>query len=300
MVNQIISAYRYNVLFEAIENILGIPSGEGIGYNQNVESERLPKTRIVYAEDMNKLYNDYVAVYAHQNGTIPATISTVSDENEITESLYSAYETLYPLLFTNRFDADASQMDLGVSAGIDSIRTSTWGGTGTPQSITHEWSATFSSGNNLNGFFNAGGSFEMSFSMGSTGSDDKSQGWETMLNNIGNVTIDYTGTTVSGSGSPASNTGIYDLTTSYVKIFEKLGTGIYTNNDLEIYARKDGNVIYFKTVLADESIGSDPGGVGPIDEVVTGRITSFVRQNRPVGSYVELPSPSYQNITVFQ
>jgi hypothetical protein len=298
MVNQVISAYRYNVLFEAIENILGIPSGDS-GYNQSVESERLPRTRIVYAEDMNKLYNDYVAVYAHQNGTLPATISTVTSENEITESLYTAYETLYPLLFANRHDVDASQISQE-SAGIDSLRTSNWGGTGTPQSITHEWKATFSNNNNLLGFFNAGGNIEMSFEMTSAGSDDKSQGWADMLGNIGNVTIDFTGTQVSGSGSPQSNIGIYDLTTTYVKIFEKLGSGIYTNNDLEIYARRDETQIFIKTVLADESVGTDPGGAGPIDETVSGRITSFVKQNRPTGSYVELPTPSYQNLQTFQ
>jgi len=298
MVNQIISAYRYNVLFEAIENILGIPSGDS-GYNQTVESQRLPKTRIVYAEDMNKLYNDYVAVYAHQNGTLPATISNVTDQNEITEALYVAYETLYPLLFANRFDVEASQIT-GEPAGIDSSRTSTWGGTGTPQSITHEFSVTFAEQNNLNAFFNAGGNIEMSFTMTSVGADDKSQGWETMLSNIGNVTIDYTGTQVTGSGSAQSNTGIYDLTNTYVKIYEKLGSGIYTNNDLEIFARKDANVIYFKIVLADESVGTDPDGAGPIDEVVNGNITSYVRQNRPTGSYVEIPTPSYNNITVFE
>lgn len=298
MANQIISAYRYNVLFEAIENILGIPSGD-TGYNQTLESERLPRARIVYAEDMNKLYNDYVSVYVHQNGTLPTTINTVTDENEITESLYTAYETLYPLLFANRFDVDSTQID-EEPAGIDSVRSSTWGGSGTPQSITHEWKATFSSDNNLKGFFNAGGNLEMSFQMTGAGSDDKSQGWADMIDNIGNVVIDYTGTQVSGSGLAQSNIGIYDLTSTYQKIYEKLGSGIYDNNDLFIYARKDGNIIYIKTVLDDASVGSNPGGAGPVDEVVTGTITSFVRQNRPTGNYVELPSPAYQNIQVFE
>lgn len=298
MANQIISAYRYNVLFEAIENILGIPSGD-TGYNQTVKSQRLPKTRIVYAEDMNKLYDDYVSVYAHQNGNLPATISNVTNQNEITESLYQAYETLYPLLFANRFDVDAEYID-NESAGINSVRASTWGGSGTPQSITHEWKATFSNNNNFLGFFNAGGNIELSFTMVGAGSDDKSQGWEEMINNIGTVTIDYTGTQVTGTGLAQNNIGIYDLTTSYTKIYEKLGSGIYTNNDLFVYARKDGNIIYVKTVLDDSSIGTDPQNAGPVDEVVVGTITSIVRQNRPTGVYVELPSPAYQNIQVFQ
>lgn len=300
MVNPIISAHRYNVLYQQINAILGTPSGNS-GYNQNVQSQSLPVKNIVYADDMNRLFFDFQKVYVHQNGSQPTTIFEVTSDEQITEGLYAAYETLAPLLFTNRTQVDASQID-NESAGVDSTRTATWGGTGTPQSITHEFKVTFSSESHLRGFFNAGGNIEFTFTMTSAGADAKSQGWYSMINNIGTVTIDVDSTTATGTGNifPELTTGIYNVGTTYQRILLKPGSGIYAANDLEIYAKRNSNVLQFKTVMTDDAVGTNPGGAGPIDETVTGTISSQIRQNRPIGSYVSIPTPAYQNLTTLQ
>ena len=65
MVNQVISASRYNVLQGRIDNILGIGSGD-TGYNQTVTSSQVPVGKTVTAEDMNNLHTDYNKTRIHQ------------------------------------------------------------------------------------------------------------------------------------------------------------------------------------------------------------------------------------------
>jgi hypothetical protein len=288
MTNPIISPYRYNVLQTQIKNILGEPNGN-VGYNQSVRSQGVATRAIVLTNHMNDLYTDYAKVYQHQTGSAPATISEVTTADEITEALYAAYEALYPVLFANRFDVDASELNSNEALDT-STRSAQWGGNTQPQSIVHEFKLTFGDTNEKLGFFNAGGEITFSFEMTNPGAGDKSQGWQSMLTNIGTVTFDYTATTVSGSGVPSS-TGLHDLTDTYQQIYIKAGEGVaYTDNDLTIEAKTDADELFFKITMRDDAVGTDPGGFGPTDEPVSGTITSTARMNRSDGQ-VSNPAP---------
>ena len=277
MTNPIISPYRYNVLQSQIKNILGEPNGN-VGYDQNVVSQTVASQAIVTTTHMNNLYTDYSKVYQHQTGAAPATISQVTTANEITEALYTAYEALYPVLFANRFDVDVSELENSVLD--ESTRTTQWGGNALPQSITHEVKLTFADSYAKQGFFNAGGEILFSFDMTGASGTDKSQGWSSMLTNIGTVTFDYTQTTASGSGV-GSAIGLHDLNNTYQQVYVKAGEGVaYTDNDLSIQAKTTGAELYFLITLSDDAVGTDPGGFGPSDEPVVGTITSTVGMNR--------------------
>ena len=121
MVNQIISATRYNELQGRIAGILGAGSGDK-GYNATVSSSAVPVLETVLVIHMNNLYADFTNVYAHIYGILPSTISTVTTDNEITEVLYAAYETLITTLETNRFTLHPDQDSLEAS-GINTTRT---------------------------------------------------------------------------------------------------------------------------------------------------------------------------------
>lgn len=284
MTNPIISPYRYNVLQTQIKNILGEPNGN-VGYNQSVRSQSVAKKAIVLENHMNDLYTDYAKVYQHQTGAAPATISQVTTADEITEALYVAYETLYPILFANRFDVDASELSSNETLD-ESTRTTQWGGNLLPQSLEHEIKLTFADTAAKLGFFNAGGEITFTFEMTNAGAGDKSQGWQSMLSNIGTVTFDYTATSNTGSGVGSAK-GLHDLTDTYQQLYIKAGEGAaYTDNDLIIEGRTDAAELYFKITMRDDAVGTDPGGFGPTDEPVNGTITSTVKTNRSDGQVV--------------
>ena len=259
MVNQIISAARYNQLQGRIAALLGTGSGDK-GYDQSVDSSPVPIGDTVLVTHMNNLYNDFRDVYVHIYGILPTTINTVTSSNEITEALHAEYETMIADLETNRFTVDADYADLE-AAGVNSSRSasSLWGGSGDPQYLTHEFTITFSSANARRGFFNAGGEIRFSASLtpGTSNPSDpnyqKTVNWQSMLSGMGTISFRYSSTTKTGSGT-GTNVGNLDLTTNYQTIFTKTGSSSYTDNQYYIQAKEDNSSkIRFKITFQDDA-----------------------------------------------
>jgi hypothetical protein len=292
---EIISASRYNELQGRIAGLLGVGNRDK-GYNQVVDSTSQPPETEVAASHMNTLYTDFEKVYVHINGTTPTTIETVTVDDEITEALYAAYETLITTLENDRFLIDASQAS-AESAGVNSIKNgaaSPWGGTATPQQINHTIDVGFASANERRCFFNAGGQirFNASIDITSVGGADlaKNQAWETMLDNSGQVQFGRAATATTGSGT-AYTIGNEDLTSTYQKIYLKEGdpSGTYAENNWYVEAKnKDDSTITFNIVFWDQDVGS-----GGADEYVAGVLTSSVSHLRASGTYVSNDAPAY-------
>ena len=292
---EIISASRYNELQGRIAGLLGVGNRDK-GYNQVVDSTSQPPETEVAASHMNTLYTDFEKVYVHINGTTPTTIATVTVDDEITEALYAAYETLITTLENDRFLIDASQAS-AESAGVNSIKNgaaSPWGGTATPQQINHTIDVGFASANERRCFFNAGGQirFNASIDITSVGGADlaKNQAWETMLDNSGQVQFGRAATATTGSGT-AYTIGNEDLTSTYQKIYLKEGdpSGTYAENNWYVEAKnKDDSTITFNIVFWDQDVGS-----GGADEYVAGVLTSSVSHLRASGTYVSNDAPAY-------
>lgn len=298
MVNQIISATRYNQLQGRIAALLGAGSGDK-GYDQSVDSSPVPVGDTVLVTHMNNLYNDFRDVYVHIYGILPTTISTVTSANEITEVLHAEYETLINTLETNRFTVDADYADLE-AAGVNSSRASAslWGGDGDPQYLEHEFTITFASANARRGFFNAGGEIRFSATLtpGTSSPSDpnyaKSTNWQAMLSAMGTISFKHSSTTTTGSGTGTS-IGNLGLTSTYQTIFTKTGSSSYSDNQYFIQARADNaSVIRVKITFQD----AVPGGLG-VDERVHGDLSSTVNQYRSTGSYVASPSPVYVKVS---
>jgi len=292
-VGDTITAARYNNIQARIATVLGIGSGTD-GYGQTLNSSTVSVGATVTAQDMQNLYDDMVAARVHQNGTIPTSIASISIADVIAEDVstdpngaakgYADFESLMPNIETDKFLVDVTQASL--ESAISSTRVSAWNGT-----LTHEFSITFNSADDRRHFFNAGGEIRLTASLTSP-SGSKSTDWATMLSNMGIVKLGYTNTISTGSGT-GSAIGNYDLTGSYQNIFNKTGSGLYTENDYNVQAREvSPSVIQIRVLFQDDDTG-DPG----TDENVSGTLTSTIQQYRATGIYVEVDTPSYSNDT---
>ena len=181
----------------------------------------------------------------------------------------------------------------------NSSRTTSWNNT-----VTHTVVLTFPSYNAARYFFNTGGNIQFTASMTPDVSNLKNNSWQTMLTNMGTVTMNYNSTTVSGTGSAAAGIGFYQLTTAQQLIFQKLTeTTMYSPNQYDIYANVDatGAVITFNIQFSDLSTGSTESTQGggnagapqfALDENVSGTLVSTVKGYRASGGYVSVVAPT--------
>jgi hypothetical protein len=92
--------------------------------------------------------------------------------------------------------------------------------------------------------------------------------------------------------TPGTTYGIgwYDLSTSNQLIFNKAApAGDYSANDYEVYARRDaGSTQLILTIQFKDDAGPNPN----IDEDIDGSLQSLIRQVRPSGSNVSVPTPT--------
>ena len=305
-VGDLITAARFNNLQSRINTILGNGSGTD-GYGQTLQSSQVLSNAIVTADDVADLYVDMTKARVHQEGVLPSTILPVDADDLILDGgtgpynpkSIAAYEDLMLDIETDRFVIAQSQATL--SPGITSTRTTSWNGT-----LVHEVTITFNDSEHRRHFFNSGGEFRLSTNI-TGGRELKTNDWRTILSNVGTVIFDYNSTQSTGSGI-GSALGNYQLSSSYTKIFEKVGSDVnaaYAENSFTIYAKAPSSErIMFLIEYVDRDSGDPPivpvpaGGIpGGVDENVDGTITSTVQVFRATGNYVEVDAPSFFNTT---
>jgi hypothetical protein len=167
-------------------------------------------------------------------------------------------------------------------------------------------------------FFNAGG--RIYFTSDISSGTSKNNTWKGMISSdtvtytsaMGTVTMDYTATACTGSGTTTS-IGALDLTTSYQTIFTKYApSGVYSENYFRIQAKfvdTNYNSIDFYILWQDDDAvivgggnapapGSSPGTPygNTVDEAVTGTLDFAIGQYRPSGSNVSVTGGSYSTI----
>lgn len=285
-VGEIISAARYNALQTKIANVVGTGSDQ-YGYGQTLASSLVSSANNVSAQHMADLKTDIIKARVHQTGSNTPALTTVVASEDITDAVYLEYENIANTLFNNKNNIyESTQADVEVK--LNSTRNTTWGGASQPQTIYHEFNVTFTDANHRRYFFNAGGEIRFSASLTSV-SGAKSVGWAGLLSSMSTIKFNYTGVSAS-SGTPSA-IGNFDLTNSYQTIYTKNGSGIYSQSSYIIQAKQSlSNRITFRIQLYD-------GENNFVDEVVNGTLTSSISQLRPVGLYVEVSTPTYQNVT---
>jgi len=301
-----ITAAQYNGLQSRINTVMGTGSGDD-GYGQVLASSQVSAGDVITAANFDNLRTDLNKANNHQSGTnanigdiavgqiigADASGTDLASLNVTTEG-FNDYEVAVALIETNKLLLNAGNSS--VEAATTSQRTAAWGGGG-GGTVDHQFTVTFADANARRHFFNAGG--EIRFSATRTGgSGSKNSDWTTLLTNMGTIKMNRTQTTSTGSGTGTS-IGNSDLTGTYQTIFSKSGSGVYAENLYRIRARQDSSsVLRFDIDFQDNDLGDDQGGAGstgPVDENVTGTLTSTIQQLRATGSNVSVATPTYTN-----
>jgi|TARA_B100001094_G_C18131317_1_gene772458 hypothetical protein len=205
---------------------------------------------------------------------------------------------------------------LTTDASGTTSRTTAWGSSGTPE-VTHEFTHSFSSEAHCRGFFNAGGEvlFTASRSGGTSGSSagtigSQNANWTSLLSAMGTLTFNLNNLTSSGSTGTSAGKGFYELTTSYVQMYSKYGSGSYASNyykiDAKVNSTTNPTVVSFKVTMRDDhalgdGIGADgvdgnaDDSVGYVDSV-DGTVTSTVQTKR-ANNGVVVTAPSYTAVS---
>jgi|TARA_B100001093_G_scaffold352195_1_gene336635 hypothetical protein len=298
-VGDIITAARYNIIQARVAAVIGLGSGDE-GYGQARTSSTVAVGATITAQDMQNLFTDMTKIRLHQTGSVPAEIAvpsvgdTVLDSNSTNKEGYVQYETLSTTAQSARLSAAASQ--LGLQAGTSSSRSSSWstdinttftvtfGG----YSVTNGdgTTTTVNGDNHMRVFFNAGGTVNLSGSIGS-GNTTINNDWRNLMSSVGTVVF---GRSTTSNGSTGTNYGYVNLPTGFTTIFNKTASA-YSANDYLIEAKKNGNVLTFRVTFNE-----DKGGNPNFDEAVTATTTSTAQLKRPNNSSsVNITAPTFNN-----
>jgi hypothetical protein len=298
-VGDTITAARYNIIQARVAAVIGLGSGDE-GYGQARTSSTVAVGATITAQDMQNLFTDMTKIRLHQTGSVPAEIAvpsvgdTVLDSNSTNKEGYVQYETLSTTAQSARLSAAASQ--LGLQAGTSSSRSSSWstdinttftvtfGG----YSVTNGdgTTTTVNGDNHMRVFFNAGGTVNLSGSIGS-GNTTINNDWRNLMSSVGTVVF---GRSTTSNGSTGTNYGYVNLPTGFTTIFNKTASA-YSANDYLIEANKNGNVLTFRVTFNE-----DKGGNPNFDEAVTATTTSTAQLKRPNNSSsVNITAPTFNN-----
>mgnify|MGYP001115740218 CR=1 FL=1 len=283
MANELATASRYNIMQGKVAIVLGLGQLY-LGYGQEVISSQVSRDVVIDDTHMNDLRTDMINAYVHQTGILPL-LTTVNEGDLITEDIWLEYEAVANLI---RANADEIFRDTQISTELKLTvtRKQSWGGDEQPQRIYHDFNVTFLNYEELRHFFNTGGMIEFNPSMVNT-SGAKSQDWQALLSAISKVTYDRTGADCP-TGFPET-IGPLELTEDFQRIYIKTGSGIYAENTYTIEAKRVNNIITFSVEFYD-------GLANFSDEPVQGTLSQTIVQQRATGTYVEVPSPLYQNV----
>jgi len=301
-----VTAARYNALQQRIAAIMGSATNTApsTGYGQTFSSiavtgsgnqSNLTNVNKVDSDDYINLYLDIARARIHQIGVSSFTQTafpigdflTNSNANKIELNYIQFLETLMTTVETNKFLIDfATQGEIvnlrnTSNQNIQSVRTTTWGGSSQVQIIRHVFTVTFSSLDERRHFFNTGGQIRLEANLSYTGSEAKTLSWQNLLTNMGTILFGPNSTISSTGQGTSSNFGNYQLTSSNTQVYRIASTAVYANNNYRVLARNISNTqIEFTAEFTDGAPLSTQFG---IDETVRGTLTSgpmrFARAN---------------------
>lgn len=284
----------YNDLVKARQHQVGIP----LTWTTATDGLDAPDT------------GELIGVYASDVG--PDEGDTSADATTDTDEGFLDFENAAADIENDRLLVGAGQTE--ITTPISVRRTTPWNG-----ELTFGFSLTWTNAEERRFWFNSGGYITIAsrLSGGTSIAGDetntppatKDEIWQTMLNTGGTYKLSVTGSEVI-NGSATTNTavsGIYsnintetnwsafDGQPDKLLIFEKSGSGVYSENLFKIEAWQTAtNTIRFTLTYQDNDIGDDqdPGDDFDfkVDENVTGNISCVVQVRTATGLGKEAPT----------
>jgi hypothetical protein len=308
-----IRAADFNLFADDINDIVGIGTNDS-GYGQS----HLVVTNAVVGESVtaslwDELLTSMKYASRHQGTTITVPTSTSDPSWPTVSDIISILPTLVADIATivsNKLNSSLSYMTVEANQISDS-ETYVDPNNGTPNWTTtnqvyYEAKLAFTDSNARRHFFNSGGEVRFDAVLSSVDSAHaQSVDWQTMLSAIATVKLSHSSTESSaGVGTPGY--GFNNLTSTYQLIYTKGGTGDYSGNQLNIYAKLNGTAdIDLKMSFDDAhpadsgSWSNDGGGTWTGTDYVAGILTVTLDELRPSDTPdgVNLPSPTYSTIS---
>ena len=296
-VGDTITAARYNTIQARIAAVIGVGSGDE-GYGQARASSTVTVGSTITAQHMANLFTDMTKIRLHQTGSVPAEIlapstgDNIEDSNSGSKEGYAQYESLSITAQSARLSASANQ--LGLQSGTSSTRTASWS-----TDINHIFTVSFGGYSVTNGdgsttvvsgaehmrvFFNAGGTINLSGTIGS-GNTTINNDWRNLMTSVGTVVF---GRATTSNGSVGTNYGYSNLPASYTTVFNKTASA-YSANDYLIEALKGTSSLTFRVTFNEDKV-ANPN----FDEAVDATTTSTVQMNRPNNAAsVNITAPTF-------
>jgi len=310
---QTINSAEYNTFVQggaavnhAVANVNTI-WGAGTGAKGYGQSGTLAATSVgstISATQWADLVNRISTIATHQGTTLTAVAAPTAGT---TISAIAAMQANVDAVFANTSNAAAQGAAITDTATI----TGEWT---TSTILTH--TATFTDGESLQSFFNAGGTIAINTARSGGTVNNKNTEWTDLCTQAGTIVyslgidtatiagVAYTGTNkIGGAGTAtiAAATGIADITASNVSIFKQFAdTAPYTANYIEIFVKStaSNNVVFevqFVDAAADEAFNATL-------DIVGGTLTSQCDLRQPSTTSIanSWGTPTNVNATVSQ
>ena len=317
------TAAAYNAIQSNIAATMGVGSGD-TGYGQALSSAQVTPGQIISVSQWTNLRSDLAKARVHQTNVAVAdglasisanrgspwqTLQVIGSNTFISESIRDQYSQFASGVSLNKAQAATAQMLPNVAV-TSTPRAGNWGGAGLPQSLSHSITVTFggytqgsltvSPENHARCFFNAGGSIQISASRTGTAATTKDTDWTNMLSGFTNLNFrassSSTDSAVNSPGSVQTTRGFFNVTVGAAAVAlmtQASSVSKYAENRYIVTVeRPTSSTIRFNITFQDNDTGDQTGLGGPIDEAVTGTITSVCRCTRPQGSNVDVPAPT--------
>lgn len=289
MSKPIIQSSVFNAIKTKVDLVFGTGS-QSFGYGQPISSTITNSRDIITAANWNLLRAEMIKARQHQTGQLIGSLSDADGLNllpaitgeEIFQDTLTQYQQFADIITADRFLVDPAQLE--TSLIVNSQRTTLWNNIITQSVIVSGTASVFTSAENLRFFFNAGGTIQFNASRSGGDNNQKNIFWTEFLESIGTISFRHSSTVNNGPIGTGSNIGFHNLTTTDQIIFSAQGTGNYSQNRYNLFARlsTDLNEIVFSIQFADTAREF------PVDNNVGGILTSLVYQVCPVGENVSV------------
>lgn len=296
-----IRAADFNEFIGDVNDIVGVGTGDsGYGQSSYVITPLTSGSKI-RASHWDALLSAIHACASHQGSavTLPADVSdpdfpSPSRVIEIIPTLQTDIATIV----SNKLNYEIANMSIETNK-ISSSNTYIDPSSGTPNwtgSVFYEFSANFADDDQRRHFFNLGGEVRISSDLVPSGADAQSLDWDTLLSSVATIKMNVN-TTISSGGVGTPGNGFNGLTTSYQVVYTKGGTGDYSGNQLNVYAKLNGTSGIDIKVSFDDIHVADSGSGWTGTDYVAGTLTVQIDQQRASGGLFSIASPTYSHIS---
>mgnify|MGYP000261581927 CR=1 FL=1 len=292
-----IRAIDFNVFINNINEIVGIGANDS-GYGQgNLVTTQILSGAKVRASDWDSLLTAIHHAAAHQGTTVSVPTSVADPAFPSVSRIISIIPDLeldIENVRLNKLNSDIAFMELNNGTGTSKSYVDP--ATGSPSwqdTVYWEFTVAFTDEDARRHYFNTGSEIRIDAALTSYDAGNlQSLDWANLLSDIGSIKLSHSQTVSSESvGTPGI--GFNLLTSVYQLVYSKGGTGDYSGNQINIYAKLNSTDSIDIRVDFDDVHTTDPSN---LTDYVDGTLTIQSNVYKPDGTYITITDPTFSHI----